>query len=270
MSQGVVYLMEGVQQNGQRCAKVGRTQHFEARMSALSSRGYAGASKLRRKYAICVDDVEAVEAALLAVLASYRVISEGYTRNPHASELFDVDPDVVENLMACLEGQQVYPLQDASGIGPQLEEPIRLGFSFWHADSSSPNLDRVVFLIRSLRGTLDTQSVQKLLSGQGLSCEGFGELIGFLKPMDSKIEFSLIARFLLDETRDYHFRDPIGYRDVFGSRDPRNRRARILAESILKANGISIGNSTLRRHSHDYQPQYEAIFHPDGSPKARK
>lgn len=260
MSQGVVYLMEGVQLNGQRCAKVGKTRHFTARMSALSSHGYAGASKLKKKYAIRVDDADEVEAVLLAVLAPYRVACEEYNRNPHAIELFDVDPDVVENLMACLEGEQIYPLQDALGIAPLPEEPIQLGFPFRHADSSSPNLDRVVSLICSLRGTLETKTVVKLLSGQGVFVEGYGDLIGCLKPMVSEMELGLIACFLLDETRDYRFRDPAGYGEVFGSRDPRNRRARILAESILKANGVLIGNSTLRRHSYDYRSQYDAIF----------
>lgn len=237
-------------------------------MSALSSHGYGEATKLWRRYAICVDDAEAVEAALLAVLTPYRVITDDYRRNPHGSELFDVDPDVVENLMACFGGRQVYPYQDASGIGPFPEEPIRLGFPFCYADSTSPNLDRVVSLIRALRGKLDTESARKLLSGQGSFCEGFGDLIWCLRPMVSEMELGLIACFLLDETRDYRFRDPNGYHEVFGSREPRNRRARILAECILKANGVNIGNSTLRRHSYDYRTQYEAIFDSDGVAKS--
>lgn len=249
--------MEGVGSNGQLCSKVGKTMHYESRMRALSSRGYGGANGLRKKYAIHVDDVDAAEAALLAVLSPYRIVDESYTRRPQASELFDLDPDIIEGLMGCFAGRQVYPSPDASGIEPFGEEPVRLA-SFVHCDDSSPNLDRVISLIRGLRGALNTDDVRKLLSGK--SCEGFSDLINCLKPMVSEMELGLIACFFLDETRDYRFRDPQGYSEVFGLLDPRNCRARILAESILRANGVNIGNSTLRRHSYAYRSQYEAIF----------
>lgn len=99
MEKGIVYLME-TSTDG--LVKIGQTEEkqFRERMRELESNGYKCVGTLRRSFAILVDDYKTKEKLLHKVFAKSRV---GKT------EFFAVDPNLVKQLMASMDGKVIYP-----------------------------------------------------------------------------------------------------------------------------------------------------------------
>ena len=99
MAKGIIYLMETVVKG---LVKIGKTgsNNFETRMSTLERNGYANVVGLKRRYAIEVEDYDEKEALLHSIFSKSNVPN---------TELFALDPNLVIQLLASLEGRQVYP-----------------------------------------------------------------------------------------------------------------------------------------------------------------
>lgn len=99
MARGVIYLMTTAV-NG--LVKIGKTNtsQYENRMRFLESNGYWNVSGLKRRFAIEVDGFDDKETLLHTIFSKSRVGN---------SELFALEPDLVEQLMSSFKGKQIYP-----------------------------------------------------------------------------------------------------------------------------------------------------------------
>lgn len=99
MSRGIIYVMTTVVPGLVKIGKTG-TENFESRMYQLERNGYFNVVGLKRKFAIEVEDYDEKEVLIDEIFAKSRVMN---------SELFALDADLVVQLLASLEGRQVYP-----------------------------------------------------------------------------------------------------------------------------------------------------------------
>lgn len=102
MARGIVYLMSTCVDGLVKIGKSG-SDNFKQRMADLERDGYHHISVLNREFAIEVDDYDEKEKLLHEIFSKSRVGD---------SELFSVDINLVEQLMASLEGKVVYPVNE--------------------------------------------------------------------------------------------------------------------------------------------------------------
>lgn len=99
MAKGIIYVMETVVPGLVKIGKTG-TGNFEGRMYSLERNGYFNVVGLKRRFAIEVEDYDEKEALLDEIFSKARVPN---------SELFALDIDLVIQLLASFDGEQVYP-----------------------------------------------------------------------------------------------------------------------------------------------------------------
>lgn len=99
MARGIIYLMSTAVSG---LVKIGKTGsgNYQERMRFLEANGYANVTGLKREFAIEVEDYDAKESLIDDIFAKARV---------GTSELFALDVDLAKQLLAALEGTQVYP-----------------------------------------------------------------------------------------------------------------------------------------------------------------
>lgn len=99
MAKGIIYVMETVVPGLVKIGKTG-TGNFEGRMYSLERNGYFNVVGLKRRFAIEVEDYDEKEALLDEIFSKARVPN---------SELFALDIDLVIQLLASFDGEQIYP-----------------------------------------------------------------------------------------------------------------------------------------------------------------
>lgn len=99
MSRGIIYVMSTVVDGLVKIGKTGK-DNFEQRMYHLERNGYANVAGLKREFAIEVDDYDDKEALIDEIFSKSRVPN---------TELFALDIDLVKQLLASLDGNQIYP-----------------------------------------------------------------------------------------------------------------------------------------------------------------
>lgn len=99
MAKGVIYLMTSVVDG---LIKIGKTQtaQYERRMYYLESNGYKNVTGFKRAFAIEVEDYDEKEALLHNIFDKSRVAG---------TELFALDVNLAMQLLAALDGKQIYP-----------------------------------------------------------------------------------------------------------------------------------------------------------------
>ncbi|MDE6661665.1 MAG: DUF4357 domain-containing protein [Anaeroplasmataceae bacterium] len=102
MARGIIYVMSSCVEG---LVKIGKTGlgRFEDRMSTIERNGYHRISVLKREFAIEVEDYDEKEKLLHEIFSKSRVGD---------SELFSVNINLVKQLMASLEGQVIYPIDE--------------------------------------------------------------------------------------------------------------------------------------------------------------
>ncbi|MGX8692497.1 MAG: DUF4357 domain-containing protein [Clostridia bacterium] len=103
MARGIIYLMETVVPG---LIKIGKTglDGFESRMYGLERNGYNNVVGLRRRFAIEVEDYDEKEALI------HNLFDKSRLQN---SELFAVDINLAIQLLASLDGKQIFPKNES-------------------------------------------------------------------------------------------------------------------------------------------------------------
>ena len=99
MARGVIYCMTTIVPGLVKIGKT-RTDQFEQRMYQLENNGYRNIVGLKRRFAIEVEDYDEKEVLLHDIFSKSNVPS---------TELFALDADLVVQLLASLDGEQIYP-----------------------------------------------------------------------------------------------------------------------------------------------------------------
>ncbi len=99
MAKGVIYCMTTIVPGLIKIGKT-RTDQFDQRMYQLESNGYRNIVGLKRRFAIEVTDYDEKEVLL------HDIFSKSNVPN---TELFALDADLVVQLLASLDGKQIYP-----------------------------------------------------------------------------------------------------------------------------------------------------------------
>lgn len=99
MAKGIIYVMSTIVLG---LIKIGKTgvDNFDSRMYNLEHNGYSNVVGLKRQFAIKVEDYDEKEALLDDIFSKSRVPN---------TELFALDLDLMVQLLASFEGEQVYP-----------------------------------------------------------------------------------------------------------------------------------------------------------------
>lgn len=117
MAKGIIYVMETCVEG---LVKIGKTgsDNFEQRMSLIERDGYHRISVLRRNFAIEVEDYDEKEKLLHEIFGKSRVGD---------SELFAIDINLVRQLMASMDGKQIYPKDETKEeVFEQATEEIQI------------------------------------------------------------------------------------------------------------------------------------------------
>ena len=99
MARGVIYCMTTIVPGLVKIGKT-RTDQFEQRMYQLENNGYRNIAGLKRRFAIEVADYDEKESLLQDIFSKSNVPN---------TELFALDADLVVQLLASLDGEQIYP-----------------------------------------------------------------------------------------------------------------------------------------------------------------
>ena len=99
MAKGIVYAMSTVVPGLVKLGKTG-SDSFQSRMYNLESNGYKNVTGLKREFAIEVEDYDEKETLLDDIFSRSRVAG---------TELFALDINLVIQLLASFEGDQIYP-----------------------------------------------------------------------------------------------------------------------------------------------------------------
>ena len=99
MARGVIYCMTTIVPGLVKIGKT-RTDQFEQRMYQLENNGYRNLAGLKRRFAIEVADYDEKESLLQDIFSKSNVPN---------TELFALDADLVVQLLASLDGEQIYP-----------------------------------------------------------------------------------------------------------------------------------------------------------------
>lgn len=99
MAKGIIYCMTTIVPGLIKIGKTG-TNNFEQRMYNLESNGYRNIVGLKRRFAIEVEDYDEKESLLHDIFSK---------SNVPGTELFALDVDLVVQLLASLDGKQIYP-----------------------------------------------------------------------------------------------------------------------------------------------------------------
>lgn len=99
MARGIIYCMTTIVPGLVKIGKT-RTDQFEQRMYQLENNGYRNIVGLKRRFAIEVADYDEKESLL------HDIFSKSNVPN---TELFALDADLVVQLLASLDGKQIYP-----------------------------------------------------------------------------------------------------------------------------------------------------------------
>ena len=100
MAKGVIYIMTTVVPGLIKIGKSG-SSNFEQRMYNLEQNGYKNVAGLKRKFAIEVEGYDEKEVLLHDIFSKSRIAN---------TELFAIDVNLVEQLLASFEGKQIYPV----------------------------------------------------------------------------------------------------------------------------------------------------------------
>ena len=99
MARGIIYCMTTIVPGLVKIGKT-RTDQFEQRMYQLENNGYRNIGGLKRRFAIEVADYDEKEVLL------HDIFSKSNVPN---TELFALEADLVVQLLASLDGKQIYP-----------------------------------------------------------------------------------------------------------------------------------------------------------------
>ncbi len=99
MAKGIIYAMSTVVPGLVKLGKTG-SDSFQSRMYNLESNGYKNVTGLKREFAIEVEDYDEKETLLDDIFSRSRVAG---------TELFALDINLVIQLLASFEGDQIYP-----------------------------------------------------------------------------------------------------------------------------------------------------------------
>ena len=99
MARGIIYCMTTIVPGLVKIGKT-RTSQFEQRMYQLENNGYRNIVGLKRRFAIEVADYDEKEVLI------HDIFSKSNVPN---TELFALDVDLVVQLLASLDGKQIYP-----------------------------------------------------------------------------------------------------------------------------------------------------------------
>lgn len=99
MAKGIIYLMSTVVPG---LIKIGKTRidQFENRMNFLEKNGYANIAGLKREFAIQVELYDEKEKLIHDIFSKSRIVN---------TELFSLDIEIAKQLLASLDGTQIYP-----------------------------------------------------------------------------------------------------------------------------------------------------------------
>ena len=98
MARGIIYCMTTIVPGIIKIGKTGK-DNFEQRMYNLEKNGYSNVVGLKRRFAIEVEDYDEKEMLIHELFSKSRVEN---------TELFAVDVNLVVQLLASLEGNQIF------------------------------------------------------------------------------------------------------------------------------------------------------------------
>lgn len=99
MAKGIVYIMETAVSGLIKIGKTG-TNNYDERMRFLEGNGYYNVSGLKKHFAIEVEDFDEKESLIHEIFQKQQIGN---------SELFALDPELVEQLLLAFDGKVVYP-----------------------------------------------------------------------------------------------------------------------------------------------------------------